>query len=670
VTFSVTFLIDLGAAVLAVVLIGAVLWRPERERPLLMAALGALLIRAAADLTLARNGWVFAARPLLVDLPLSAVPVLAALAWSFVIGRAEALVRIAVATGVVAAIDPVLLPGPRTLAALIALALIGPLSLSLSPVGPATRPDGGPLAGPGRRVPAAVAGLLIAALMLDIGLGWWRSRLPGRYDLADFAAADSGTPGTQVRPEAMTAADHAAMADAASIPVTALTGPAGAPDVRVSLTAAPLTVRRDGRAVAAVAFNGTIPGPPIRASVGDLVQVHVCNRGDVDGVSVHWHGYDVPNAEDGVAGVTQDAIRDGQCQDYRFRANRPGSYWYHAHQASFSQVDRGLYGALLVLPAAGTATAAATGNATGPASATADLTVLDHAWRPPGGFLAGASWQPGARTERSEVRAGTAVRLRLVNTDRLPHRYRLIGAGFDLIAVDGTDVTGPTRLGADRSLLLAAGGRYDLGFTMPAGGVRLTGLGENSSLRLTATGSPAAGPGVPEQPAASHLDLLSYGSPAADSGPANRLRGRPDREFTLVMDRRLTFTDGRIGYGWAVNGQTYPRMPMLMVAAGDLVRVRLVNRTTADHPMHLHGHHVLVLSRNGQAATGSPWWSDTLNVAPGEQYVVAFWADNPGIWMDHCHDLKHAADGFVLHLAYTQVSTPFRIGSQSANRPE
>ena len=61
--------------------------------------------------------------------------------------------------------------------------------------------------------------------------------------------------------------------------------------------------------------------------------------------------------------------------------------------------------------------------------------------------------------------------------------------------------------------------------------------------------------------------------------------------------------------------------------------------------MHLHGHHVLVLSRDGVPATGSPWWTDTLNVRPGESYVVAFRADNPGIWMDHCHNLPHAAEG-------------------------
>lgn len=86
--------------------------------------------------------------------------------------------------------------------------------------------------------------------------------------------------------------------------------------------------------------------------------------------------------------------------------------------------------------------------------------------------------------------------------------------------------------------------------------------------------------------------------------------------------------------------------------------------------MHLHGHHMLVLSQNGKPTTGSPWWTDTLNVAPGETYIVAFRADNPGLWMDHCHNLSHAALGMSMHLVYEGISSPFLIGSQTRNQPE
>jgi len=56
-------------------------------------------------------------------------------------------------------------------------------------------------------------------------------------------------------------------------------------------------------------------------------------------------------------------------------------------------------------------------------------------------------------------------------------------------------------------------------------------------------------------------------------------------------------------------------------------------------PMHLHGHHMLVLSRGGKSVEGT-WWSDTLDVLPGDTYEVALQADNPGIWMDHCRNLR------------------------------
>ena len=86
--------------------------------------------------------------------------------------------------------------------------------------------------------------------------------------------------------------------------------------------------------------------------------------------------------------------------------------------------------------------------------------------------------------------------------------------------------------------------------------------------------------------------------------------------------------------------------------------------------MHLHGHHMLVLSRTGSRVSGSPWWTDTLNVESDERYEVAFRADNPGIWMDHCHNLGHAAAGLTMHVAYEGVTTPFQIGGAAHNHPE
>ena len=137
-----------------------------------------------------------------------------------------------------------------------------------------------------------------------------------------------------------------------------------------------------------------------------------------------------------------------------------------------------------------------------------------------------------------------------------------------------------------------------------------------------------------------------------------------------MIARRFGLIDGRPGNFWTINGRMFPDVPMFHVSEGDVVVMRIVNDSGDVHPMHLHGHHVVVLSRDGVAASGSPWWVDSLDVHPGESYEIAFVADNPGIWSDHCHTLPHAVDGLVAHVMYDGVTTPFTINGDAGNQPE
>lgn len=168
-----------------------------------------------------------------------------------------------------------------------------------------------------------------------------------------------------------------------------------------------------------------------------------------------------------------------------------------------------------------------------------------------------------------------------------------------------------------------------------------------------------------EQPPG-ELDLLSCGEPA-DLGfdPT-----RPDRRFDYEIDRRPGFLDGRPRMWWTINGHQFPDVPMFMVEEGDVAVFRIENNSGDAHPMHLHGHHLVVLSRDGRKATGSPWWVDSLEVRVGETYEVALVADNPGIWMDHCPNLPHAREGLVAHLMYAGVTSWYRIGDKAGNEPE
>jgi FtsP/CotA-like multicopper oxidase with cupredoxin domain len=208
---------------------------------------------------------------------------------------------------------------------------------------------------------------------------------------------------------------------------------------------------------------------------------------------------------------------------------------------------------------------------------------------------------------------------------------------------------------------IPAGGRVDLGFVVPPDGVRV----QFSSGAAMTFGSDPTGGTAPRQPR-DVVDLLSYGEP----GELGFDPDAPDRRFDYRIGRRPGFLDGRPGMWWTINGHMFPEVPMFMVEEGDVVVFEIENKSSAPHPMHLHGHHAVVLSRDGKDATGSPWWVDSLEVKVGESYEIALVADNPGIWMDHCHNLPHAAQGLIAHMMYGGITSSFKIGDDADNEPE
>ena len=475
------------------------------------------------------------------------------------------------------------------------------------------------------------ATLLLVAL---VGWSWQASRLPGSYNVMDMGVVDlGGGPAVQ----------HGDHGGHGGVSLATLRGPeAGAPDVEVTLSA------RQGRFTLAsgeeldgYTLNGTSPGPEIRAQQGDLVQVTLRNVDVRDGATLHWHGVDLPNAEDGVAGVTQDAVRPGESHVYRFVVEDAGTYWYHSHQVSHEQVRRGLFGALVVEPAEELAV-------------DADPVAVVHSYR------GRRTFNGRTGVSRLEASPGDVLRLRMVNTDNAHLRVWVTGGSYRVLAVDARDLHSPGVV-RDEHLVLAAGGRADLELTVPTDGSALTvDLGGGTALVVGPRDAPALDEDGPEEA----VDLLTYGAPA----PLGLDPADADRSFDYDIGRRFGFLDGKPGRWWTVNGELLPDVPMFMVEEGDVVRMTIRNDSGDVHPMHLHGHHAVVLSRDGVPSTGSPWWVDSLDVLDGETFEIAFVADNPGIWMDHCHNLDHAADGLLAHLAYAGVTTPYRVGD--GNEPE
>lgn len=99
-------------------------------------------------------------------------------------------------------------------------------------------------------------------------------------------------------------------------------------------------------------FGGKVPGVPIRVIEGDHVHVTLINNLPAP-TTIHWHGIQVPNASDGVSGLTQDAVPPGGKFEYDFIAPSPGTYWYHSHHQTLDQEPKGLFGTLVVEPKGG-----------------------------------------------------------------------------------------------------------------------------------------------------------------------------------------------------------------------------------------------------------------------------------------------------------------------------
>ena len=196
----------------------------------------------------------------------------------------------------------------------------------------------------------------------------------------------------------------------------------------------------------------------------------VVNNELPDPTTVHWHGIAVPNAMDGVPGVTQEPIEPGETFTYEFdaipagRDSKGGTFLYHSHFEEDRQVGLGLSGAFVIEPPSAPrydvertimigewALDAATGETRPPMEMEGSL---------PNFFTLNGKSFPA--TEDIELKRGDRVLLRLVGAGQFEHPMHLHGTDFRVVAKDGHPVAAP--LAAD-VVQVAPGERYDLAFT-------------------------------------------------------------------------------------------------------------------------------------------------------------------------------------------------------------
>ena len=381
----------------------------------------------------------------------------------------------------------------------------------------------------------------------------------------------------------------------------------------------------------------TIPGPLLELEQGDDVIVHFRNELP-DSTTIHWHGMRVPNASDGTL-AAQIAVEPGGTYDYRFTATDAGLFWYHPHVEGDVQVERGLYGAVLVRGDAEPDVAAdrvfvlddVKVEADG--SLSTETVALDVMLGRQGNVLL----VNGRKRPTLSVAPGSRERWRFVNTAN--GRYFRLGlAGHTLFVIghDGGLVVEPYEV---ESLLVAPGERYEVLVEL---------AGEPGDRLALQTLHYDRGHEIPD-PGPLDLLELAFGEPAEDPPaplPATwgaidplPVTAAPVRPFVLSEDEEAA--EPR----FYINDEAFPEITVQSVERDAVEIWEVRNDSEMDHPFHLHGMFFQVL--DGEAPATPLAWKDTVNVPLDQTVRFAVRYDAAGRWMYHCHILEHAERGMM-----------------------
>lgn len=405
-----------------------------------------------------------------------------------------------------------------------------------------------------------------------------------------------------------------------------------------------------GKIIRAWGFNEQLPGPVLRANAGDTLVVRVTNNLK-EATTIHWHGISLPAAMDGTNGV-QKPIEPGEKFEYRFVVPDAGTFWYHAHTNETVQMERGMYGALIVE------------DETELVVDDEKIFMIDDMKLNKNNEFTTPSWFIPRAIERHDGRQGNTLllngkentvvnvhggqteRWRFINSSsaRYFHLY-MGGKEFKIIASDGGLLEHAQTV---TSALITPGERIDIAVSFTEGeSFDIESLAYNRTTFFKARQEVFATVKAGETKTSKAYipeTLRKIESLAAQHAAITR-------KITMSVDPRI-----RDGKDFRINNGTH--ITDHPVKVGELQVWEIVNASRMDHPFHLHGFFFQVLEENGKAPAYKAW-KDTVNILPLGTVKIAWMPDNrPGQWMYHCHIIEHHAAGMMAHFDVIEGNAP------------
>jgi FtsP/CotA-like multicopper oxidase with cupredoxin domain len=438
--------------------------------------------------------------------------------------------------------------------------------------------------------------------------------------------------------------------------------------VSYDITAAPGTVNLGPGypAEPAQLYGGTVPGPVLRATVGDTLRVRLRNQLGTNTI-LHVHGQPLRLGMDGVPAISRPEIAPGQEFTYELDNLAAGTYWFHPHSQQHHQLNGGMYGVLIVDPA---------NPASDPAYDIEQVIVLDD-WDPSitGGTFAGHILNGKTSDGQSaiSVTAGQKLRLRILNAAaRTNYIIALDGHQMTVTHKDGNRVQGV----ATDAIPIGIGERYDVIIDCTNPGVwSLAASTLQNRLSNVVRGiiryNGQVGPDPTPTAVPANLSsgaLLNYGQLASYLPSA--ITATPDRTYPIA----LSVQPGPGGGQWMINGEQWPAITPTVVSYGETIQFNLTTSTPSPHhvhPMHMHGHFVRLMGTAG-GTTHAPLMDTVLirpSGQPGDAWSVQWLADNPGSWLYHCHEMQHMSLGMMTLVDYNGDYDGDSIADDVDNEP-
>ncbi|KAJ1727134.1 ferroxidase fet3 [Coemansia biformis] len=436
-----------------------------------------------------------------------------------------------------------------------------------------------------------------------------------------------------------------------------------------------------------IGVNGAWPPPELHASLNDTLVVEIRNSLDKP-TALHAHGLfqNGTNYMDGPVMVTQCGIPPGANMTYRIPITQTGTYWFHAHYSAqyvdairtplilHNPDEPHVYDEEIVLPLTDWYH-----------DQSADLLNEFLSWRNPGGaepvpkgaLIANLG---GNNTAKLSFEPGKTYRIRLINMSALAmFHFSIDGHTIRIIEVDGV-YTEPTEVGnvqlaaAQRvSVLVTALNSTDNNYIFHAD--MDTDMFDNipDTLNYNSTGLIEYSPSAPVKPSDvidwsqfSDIDLVPLAKEPALGFDVTYTLDVHFSQFTDALNHgtfnNISFVSPLVPSMFtaltmgddARNAEVYGKQtnPHLVDHLQD-VQLVVNNFDAGHHPFHLHGHTFQLIARgpapydptHNPRPSAAPMHRDTVVIPSMEYVILRFRADNPGIWLFHCHIEWHMAGG-------------------------